>query len=380
MANLEIVAVSNRRHWRDFYKVRRQIYKNDPAAVIPLVRMERQQLDRDHNPFFQHAVMEAFVAYDGKRPVGRIAAIFDHLHQEYHQDKTGFFGFFEAIDDQRVVQRLIDRATEWLKQQQCDLIRGPVNPSMKSDFGVLVEGHQDPPSIMLAHTPLRYERHLLDAGFEVAKSFHAFRVIFSQQFDESMVKIRLLEQSTEKVIQRYPKLKIRPVSAESYAETLRQINELGNEVRREGWGFVPLTSAELEFMIKNLRQIIRFDMIHAAYYDDRLVGYIVNIPDLNWALKRTWGKSDWLRMLQLPFLLRRVPKTRVIALGVDPDFRSKGTAMLLIKQLSDRYHFYDEWEFSWVQEDNQKSIRAISRAIPLNQFKTWRIYQRKIES
>jgi len=243
----------------------------------------------------------------------------------------------------------------------------------------LVEGHQLPPSIMMAHTPPRYERHLLKAGFEVAKSFYAFRVLFAEQRELCRQKFREAELASQKILKRHPKLSFRSISANNYEETLRQINELGNQVRGEGWGFVPLTSAELDYMIKNLKQVIRYDMIHVAYWEDRLIGYIVNIPDVNWALQRTWGKADWIRMIQLPLLLRRSPRTRVIALGVDKDFRTKGVTTLLIKQLSDRHEVFDEWEFSWVQEDNLKSIRAIERAMPLNRHKTYRLYQRSCE-
>lgn len=378
MAALTIETVQSSRQWEDFFSLKRALYRDDPAAVIPLRKMERQQVDRERNPFYQHAEMQAFLCYRDGRPVGRIAAIVDRLHQQYHQDDVGFFGFFETIDDQPVVHQLMSAATDWLQQRGCKAIRGPVNPSMKSDFGVLVEGHSHPPAIMMAHTPARYDQHLQAEGFAVAKSFYSFHIVFSEKRSEIEPKIAALEQANARFKRRFAKLDIRSVSAENYESTLREINELGNQVRRVGWGFVPLTPEELNFMIKNLRQVIRFDMIHVAYWADRLVGYIVNIPDVNWALQRTLGRWDWLRMIQLPFLIRRSPKTRVIALGVDEDFRTKGIAMLLINQLTDRREEYDEWEFSWVQEDNLKSIRAIGRALPLNRTKTYRLYQKPI--
>ena len=378
MSALSIHPVSSSKQWNDFFALRRQINQCDPAAVFPLKRMERQQLNRLQNPFYQHAEMESFVCYRGDLPVGRIAAIVDHLHNEHQQDEVGFFGFFETIDDQPVVKLLIETASQWLASHGCRAIRGPVNPSMKSDFGVLIEGHEFPPTIMMGHTLARYDRHLMEAGFSVAKSFYAFHFVFSHQEIGWREKFQELQQAQVKIANRYPNLQLRAIDSSNYETTLREINELGNQVRSEGWGFVPLTPAELDFMIKNLRQIIRFDMIHAAYWNDQLVGYIVNIPDVNWALKRTIGSWDWLRLIQLPFLIRRSPRTRVIALGVDAEFRSKGVAMMLIKQLTDNYSAYDEWEFSWVQEDNLKSIRAIERAIPLHRYKTYRLYERKI--
>lgn len=376
----EIRTVVTSDQWRDFFSLKRRIYKDDPAAVFPLKKMERQQLDTERNPFYQHASRVAFVAYFNALPVGRIVAIKDDLHNEHYDDEMGFFGFFECIDDQAVVSALIEAACEWLKEQGCTSIRGPVNPSMKSDFGVLVEGHEYPPTIMMGHTPARYERHLLNEQFDVAKEFYAFRYKFSEHIadGEHLAGWKDLSRARQRIMERFPNLQFRAIEASNYESTLRQINELGNTVRSEGWGFVPLTAGELDFMIQNLKQIIRFDMIHAAYWDEQLVGYIVNIPDVNWALRRTFGRWDWLRMIQLPFLIRRCPRTRVIALGVDPDFRKKGTAMLLIQRLIDNYTAFDEWEFSWVLEDNLKSIRAIGRAMPLHQYKTYRLYERRI--
>jgi GNAT superfamily N-acetyltransferase len=131
-------------------------------------------------------------------------------------------------------------------------------------------------------------------------------------------------------------------------------------------------------MIKNLRRVIRFEFIHTAYWDDQLVGYIVSIPDVNWALKRAKGKWDWLRMLQMPALIKKAKRSRVIALGVDENFRSKGIAMLLIQKLIEKHDEFEEWEFSWVDEANLKSIRAIDGAIPLVKNKVYRLYEKQI--
>ncbi len=378
--SLLVQPVQTERQWSDFFSLKRSIYRDDPAAVMPLRKMERQQVDRERNPFYQHADMEAFICLEGKRPVGRVAAIVDHLHQERYQDDVGFIGFFECIDDQRVAHLLIEQAEQWLAAHGCKAIRGPVNPSMKGEFGVLVEGHEYPPSVMMAHTPLRYERHLLEEGFEIETSFYAFRTIISETREECEHRFRTHDAINQKFKERFPKLSLRPISPKNYASTLREINELGNVVRSTGWGFVPLTPAELEFMIENLRPVIRYDMIHVAYWEDQLVGFIVNIPDVNWALKRTLGKWDWLRMIQLPFLIPRSPRTRVIAIGIDHEHRMKGIATQLIKQLTDRHEAFDEWEFSWVHEANAKSIRIIDRVMPITRYKTYRLYQKPIQA
>lgn len=372
---IEVVSVQTKAQARDFFGLKRALYRSDNSVVIPLGSMARLQLDPKQHPFYQHAQRELFVGYRDGIPVGRIAAIIDQLQQSHCQNRVGFFGFFESVDSQSVVDALLNAAETWLVKKGCDRIRGPVDPSMKGEFGLLVDGHQHSPTIMTAYNFGRYRDQILAGGYEPVREFHCYNFYSNnpptQQWE------RLFE-SRDKILKRFPQLAFRSVDSSSFEMTMRQINELGNEVRSEGWGFVPLTDAELAFMIKNLRRVIRYDMIHVAYWKDKLVGYIVNIPDANWALKRTRGKWDWLRMLQMPFLLKRCPRTRVIALGVDKDYRTKGIAMLLIARLVEKYLEFDEWEFSWVDSENQKSIRAIARALPLEKTRTYQLFEKAL--
>ena len=377
MNSLNVEIVANPKQVRDFFSLRKTLYAGDPAAVFPLKSMERLQLDTQQQPFYEHATREMFVCYRGGDIVGRIAAIKDTLHNEHNQDRVGFFGFFEAIDDQDVVNELVSAAADWLIENGCESMRGPVNPSMKSDFGVVVEGNHHSPMIMMGYSPKRYKTQLEAAGLEVAQRFFAYR-FRAQDHQSSEGNWQKLRDVKAKILRRYPKIELRPVSESNFEVTMRQVNELGNVVRAEGWGFVPLTQSELAFMIKNLRRVIQFDKIHVAYWDGELVGYIVTIPDVNWALKNAKGPWDWVRMLQMPRLLKRTPHSRVIALGVDEKFRNKGVAMLLILQLVETYDAFEEWEFSWVLESNLKSIRAIGRTIPLVKTKTYELFEKKL--
>jgi len=379
---MRTIAVTTSRNWKDFYGLRRKIYRNDPAVVFPLKIMERQLLDIEAHPFYETASREVFICYDAKnQPVGRIVAIKDDMHNDFTNDKLGFFGFYEVAEcaeSEAIHASLMDAATGWLKERGCEGIRGPVNPSMKSEFGVVVEGNHVPPSVMLAHTPARYDALMQGNGFEVAKSFHAFHSTKTEHHYRSEEEWAKLASSREKISKRFPQLKMRAVDKNNFEQTLREINELSNEVRKDDWGYVPFTDSELKFMVKSLRQVVRFDMIHVAYWDDQLVGYIVNIPDVNWALRKTIGSWDWLRLPQLLFWLKRTPRTRVFLLGVKKEFRNRGVSTSLIKELVDKRLEYDEWEFSWVQEDNLRSMRAIARAAKVEKFKTFRIYEKPI--
>ena len=372
-----ICKVTSGRHWRDFYNVRRRVYRNDSAAVLPLRSMERDQLNPDVHPFYEHARREVFLCYRGKQPVGRIAAIIDDLHNEHYGEQLGFFGFFECGDDFEVASLLLSTAESWLRDHGCSRIRGPVHPSMKSEFGVLVEGHQTMPFLMMGHSPAYYESLLLRSGFEIANEFFAFYYDFQFDIQERSADI---DKRVQRILARFPKLRFRDVNRENFAATIRDINRLGNVVRAGNYGFVPLTEAELQYMIKQLSRIIRYDMIHAAYWDDRLVGFIVNVPDVNWALSKSRGPYDWMRLPQLAYWLKKTPRCRVIALGVDEEFRRKGVAMALINRLLQPgiKRFYHEWEFSWVVADNLSSIRIIQRTVPLEKYKTYRLYEKPL--
>ena len=374
--SLQVIPVSTRRHRNDFFALRRTLYKDNPAVVFPLDSMDRLQLDTDKHPFYQHAEREMFVAYVDEKPVGRIAAIIDQMQQAHNQNRIGCFGFFESIDDQAVVNTLLSAAENWLAERGCDQIQGPLAPSMKGEFGVLVDGHDESPMIMTAYNFGRYRDQLLKCGFQSIREFHCYNFYSINPPKEQWAR---LFKSRDKIFARFPQLSFRSVEAATFDKTMREINELGNRVRSEGWGFVPLTDAELAFMIKNLRRVIRYDMIHVAYWEDRLVGYIVNIPDVNWALRKTKGEWDIFRTLQLPRLIKKCPRTRVIALGVDQDFRTKGIAMLLIARLVEKFKAFDEWEFSWVDSENKKSIRAIARALPLLKTRTYQLFQKSID-
>jgi len=253
---LQVLPVDSRRQWKDFFELRRFIYRDDPNVVYPLRFMEKLLLDADKHPFYLHATRQPFIAYRKGRAVGRIVAIKDDLHNEYYQDQVGFFGFFECIDERDVAEELIASASEWLIQQGCKSVRGPVNPSMKSDFGVLVKGNDDPPFVMMGYTPKYYEALLLENGFEQAREFNAYLYDIPSMYDEVMANEEQLLSVTRRVLERYPQLRIGSVSKGTLEKELRAINEVGNEVRKSGWGFVPLTNEELDFMIKQLKRVL----------------------------------------------------------------------------------------------------------------------------
>ncbi|MEQ1903033.1 MAG: hypothetical protein ABL888_02450 [Pirellulaceae bacterium] len=378
LSELRVEVVESRRHQAHFYRVKRELYRKDASAVIPLKRMEWALLDPAVHPFYEHARRQVWVAYRGKKPVGRIAAIVDDLFNSHHANRVGFFGFFDAADDQEVAELLLNTATKWLVGEGCEAMRGPMNPSMKSDFGVLIDGHSEPPFVMMAHTHEYYDRLLKQFGLLPVKQFYSFLTERTSENAEADIRFAKLGTVVEKLLKRFPEMSVRAGTQETLDPMLRDINRIGNVIRSKGWGFVPLTEAELDYMVKQLRRIIDPLTVIGAYIDDKMVGYNVSIPNVNWALKKCWGRWDWIRIPQLLFWLKRIPEVRDIALGVDPEIRAKGISALVTKPMTDQWHRFSRWEFGWVDEDNLPSMDALQRALPLRRYKTYQVYEMPI--
>lgn len=378
LSDFEIRPVDTHKQWKDFYQVKCDLYRNDPSAVIPLRSMEYSLLDDSKHPFYQHAQRQAFVAYRGGRPIARIVAIKDDLHNEHYSDRVGFFGFFECPNDKTIAKALLETAKNWLLDRGLNTMRGPVNPSMKGEFGVLVEGHEYPPFVMMGHTPKYYAPLLESTGLAVVKRFFAFLLDNDHaSLEEGKRRLEKLNKFADRVKKRFPTVRVERATKENVDSLIMQINVLGNEVRSEGWGFVPMTQPELDFMVSQVRRIIDPQTVIVAYVDDEIAGYNVTVPDVNWAIRRSKG-PDWLRFPQLAFWLSRIPRIRVIALGAARKYRHTGIGMLVAKAMLENQTRFKQWEFSWIIEDNQLSMAALNRSVPTKRYKVYHLYEMPI--
>lgn len=374
-ADVEVRAVRTAADWRRFHALRRTLYRDDPVAVLPLLSEQHLQVDTGRNPFWQHAEREAFVALRNGRVAGRVAAIIDHLHNDYYGDRTGFFGFFECEDDPTVARRLLESAAGWLVERGRDRMRGPVNPSLKGEFGVLVKGNDLPPAVMMSHTPAWYERLILGAG-----RFTPVHDVMSLAVDlkETMANHahwKMLVDMSGRILKRHPELSLRAATRANVAETITAINRLANEVRRTVWGFVPLTDAELDFLAERLKRVVLPEFLITVRREEEIVGFVLAVPDVNWALKRARGTFDLVRMIQLPFLLPKIPRLRVFALGADARYRAAGILPLLFHAISSAaVARFKDFELGWFSETNLMSFRSMQRVLPVEPAKIWRLY------
>jgi hypothetical protein len=252
---------------------------------------------------------------------------------------------------------------------------------MKSDFGVLVMGNEDPPFVMIGYTPIYYENLLLANGMDVAREFYCYLYDVPSTYNKAKAMERELLDASHKILARYHEWKIESATHENLDAMLREINRAANEVRSAGWGFVPLTEDELSHMIRRLKRVIKPEFVLLATWNGRVVGYCVNVPCINWALRKSIGHWDWIRLPQFLFWLKRTARTRVIAVGADKAYRNRGAGVLLSCEMRTRgvpSLNFSQWEFSWIDSLNVESIRNLKRTMPVTHSKTLRLYEKPI--
>src|ERR1700741_2594542 len=236
---------------KPFVELAWTINGDDPNWVPPLRGDLKVLLDRGKHPFHQHADVAYFVAEREGRPVGRVAAIVNRLSNEFHGDRIGFFGLFECVDDAAVARALLDAAAAWLEARGMDTMRGPMNLSTNEELcspGVLIDGFDTPPKVLMGHNPPYYGRLMDEAGVEKSKDLLA-------SFAPTPRLPERTERLFEKIVQR-EKATIRPLEMRRLREDVEKIKEIYNAAWQRNWGFVPLTDAEFEHLVKSLKPIL----------------------------------------------------------------------------------------------------------------------------
>jgi hypothetical protein len=356
-------------------KVSYGIYGDDPHWVAPLL-MDLKKVFTDANPLFQHAEMQLWIASRRGQDVGRMAGIIDHNHNRTVKDAAAFFGFYECVDDGEVSRRLFGVVEDWARQKGLKRLLGPMNPTTNDECGLLVEGFDSPPVIMMTYNPRYYVGLVEAAGYRKAKDLLAFNI------DLANIPLDRLGRIATKIKQRNPNLAFRPVRRKTLQQDLAKVKEVYNSAWQDNWGFVPMTDAEVDFMAARLKPLLMEGLIWLAEAGDEPVGFLLALPDYNVPLKPLRGHLLTPKLLGfIPYLLgwKCPPRTRVITLGVKEKYRAKGLeSAMLIEGLKVGFDAgVRESEASWILEDNVSMCRVIE-AIGGKAYKTYRIYEREV--
>ena len=367
--------------FRRFLEVPHLVYRNDPHWVAPLRSETRKVLDRRRNPFFDHGEACYWLAYRGDTPVGRISAQVNRLHLETHRDATGNFGFLEAVDDPAVFDALLGTAEAWLRARGLVRALGPYSLSMNDEIGVLVSGFSHPPVIAMTHAPPYYGPRLESAGYTKAKDLYAFRFEIDEARNKSIPE--MLRHAAR--INREGRVRVRHIDMRRFEPEMRSGIAVYNDAWSANWGFVPVTPREVEHLSAALKPVIHPRGILLGEIDGRLEGLFVAIPDLNELIADLGGRLlpfGWAKLLWR--LRTRSPRGgRVMLAGLTKAYQNSalGASMLLwmfadlFQAASERGYRYVE--FSWVLEDNTRSI-ALCERYGGRLYKTYRLYQKSL--
>ena len=345
-------------------------YRDDPYWVPPLRIAQKDLFNRDKHPFYAHADVQCFLALRDGRIDGRIAAILDRNFNRFHDEQAGFFGFLETVNSEDVARALLDAARQWLVERGASVIRGPVNPSTNYECGLLVDGFDSSPRIMMTYNFPYYGELVEKAGFRKAKDLYAYHALPTQMSAERADRAarRALQSSGAS---------IRPIRLEAFAREVELLWSVYNSAWSRNWGFVPMTKDEFLFSAKEMKPIVvpRFVLIGEAS-GGRVIGFALVLPDINLALKHAGGKLFPFGLLKILYHQRSIRNLRVIALGITEEFRTAGIAAAFYAELirQARAQGYGDCEYSWVLEDNTLMRRSLE-ALGATTYKTYRIYE-----
>jgi len=338
----------------------------------------RKLLDRKKNPFFEHAEAEYFLAERGGKVVGRIAAIANRLHNETHQDKVGFFGFFECEYDEGAIHALFTAATEWVRARGFDTLRGPASFSVNDECGLLVDGYDTPPTLMMPHNPPWYRRLIEAEGFKKAKDL----LVYRGGSEASYVPVpERLARGTELIRQRQG-VTLRPFNMADFKNEVEKIKVLYNQAWEKNWGFVPMTDKELDHLADQFKPVVIPELVPFAEHNGETIGFGLCLPDLNAIFRRhRSGRLTPALLADLLLTLRfnRLRRLRILLLGIVPEWRGKGVDAMLYHWIwtkSREREIY--WgEAGWILEDNP-AMKAGLEKMEFSVYKTYRMYDRPV--
>jgi GNAT superfamily N-acetyltransferase len=346
---LVITPERTKRDRREFLELPYRLYRDHPVWVPPLRMADAALMDRKKNPFFAHAEVEHFLARRGTRVVGRIAAIENRLHNEFHGDRLGFFGWFDVEPDPEAARALVAAARSWCAARGLDAMRGPVNYSTNDVCGALVEGFGHRPALMMPYNREDYDALLKGAGLAPVKDLLAYRIPCANEPPERFRRIcrRALERGG---------YTLRDIDMERRAEEFRTVQRIYNAAWAENWGFVPITDAEFQHAAKDLAMILDPRIFFFVEKAGVPVAFIGPIPDLNEALVGLGGRLFPFGLVKLLLRKRRLKNVRVMLLGVLPEARGRGVDAAIFVEAMQRTHRlgYVDAEAGWILENNHR--------------------------
>jgi hypothetical protein len=354
------------------------LYKGDPAWVPPLKLQIRDRLSPSSNPYFEHARVAAFLAERDGKVVGRITAQVCQLAQRFHGNGTGHFGFFECENNLATAEALVRAAEQWLRDQSMTRMLGPFDLSINDELGMLVDGFEHPPYVMMGHHHPYYGDLMSKLGLEKAMDLQAYMLDISQPYTARIG--RIVER-----VSKDDRIALRPLNKKNYRSELRQVLEMFKDSWSDNWGYVPPTDAEADHLISEMRPLLSRGSVMLAEYEGELAGFMIVLPNLNEFIGDLNGRlfpTGWIRLLWrlrfAPFCSVRVPLMGILKKHQNTRIGAS-IALSMIDQCRSRFvpQGVTNCEMSWILESNAP-MRSILDAAGCEAYKRYRIYSKAI--
>jgi hypothetical protein len=373
---IDIVPVGSRAELERFIRLPMRLNAGDPNYIAPLLMERREALSPKTNPFFAHADVQFWLAVRNGRDVGRISAQIDHLSPQ-DSGKAGHFGMIAAEDDPDIFAALFRTAEAWLRDRGCDRAVGPLNLSINEEVGLLVDGFDTPPMVMMGHDRPYVGVRVEEQGYAKARDVYAYRCSVTADLPDPILK-RVRRGLP-------PGVTVRQLDMSRYDAEVRALTEILNDAWADNWGFTPTTEAETRQLAKSLKPVIDPRMTLFAEIDGEPAGFVIFLPNINEAIADLNGRLlpfGWLKLLWR-LKVRGLKTVRVPLMGVRKKFATTRRGQLLPFLLMDTVTLAArklgvQWgELSWVLEDNE-AMNRISAAIGSPVYKTYRIYEKAL--
>ena len=375
MSKIDVVEVESSAQLKRFITYPNKLYRGDKNYVPPLLTERKEFFNTKANPFFRSARARLFLAMQNGETAGRIAACINYRHKEYHNEQTGFFGFFDTPDDWEIARMLLKVAMITLKRAGMDRMRGPMNFSTNHECGFLAEGYDSPPTIMMTYNYPHQVRLAEKFGLKKTMDLIAYKIV-----DASGIPERI--QSLVDKLRSRSRITVRTLDMSNFGQELERIKRIYDSGWAKNWGFVPMDRAEFEYLAKNLRQIVDPRVVCLAEHDGEAIGFSLALPNINQALIRLDGRLFPLGLLKLLWhtkIQSKIDSVRLVIFGIVPSFQRRGIDSLLFVETFNRglASGYRWAELSWILETNELMCRAAEQmgAVP---YKKYRILEMPI--
>lgn len=369
---VKIIEVKTKSDINAFIKFPLELYIND-SFYVPQLTQDMKTHFSHKNPFLKHADVKFFLAFKNGKAAGRIASIINTQHIKIHNEKAGFFGFFESINDREVSNALLNAVQHELKDQGMEIMRGPMNFSTNEECGFLLDGFDMPPMLMTPYNPSYYTDLMNAYGMTKSKDLHAYIYDVQDELPDKVLRVSALAEKKG--------ITVRSIDKKHFMRDMHVFKDIYNSAWENNWGFIPLADEEVFYSSKRLKPIVVPELTLIAEKNGEPVGFLGLIPNYNFVLKKMKGRFNPLTILKALYYSNKITDLRLLLYGIKPEYRNRGVDALLFKigHKNIKKGGYKRIEFSWILEDNISVIR-ICEMFGARLYKKYRIYEKPINS